>query len=43
LVTLYFNRVDLIGHRQGPDSPGVDSAIAEVDDAVGCLRDGIQR
>ncbi len=41
LVTLYFNRVDLIGHRRGPESPGVDSAIAETDSAIGRLLDGL--
>ncbi len=41
LVTLYFNRVDLIGHRRGPDSPAVDSAISEVDAAIGRLVDSL--
>ncbi len=41
LVTLYFNRVDLIGHRRGPDSPAVDSAISEADSAIGRLLDGL--
>ena len=41
LVTLYFNRVDLIGHRRGPGSAAVDSAISDVDAAIGRLVDGL--
>ncbi len=41
LVTLYFNRVDLIGHRRGPESAAVDSAISDVDTAIGRLVDGL--
>lgn len=43
LVTLYLNRVDVMGHRFGPDHPAVDSAIAVVDSAVGRVLDGIDR
>lgn len=41
-VTLYFSDVDGAGHRFGPDSPQVDSAIARVGRAVGALWDGLQ-
>lgn len=42
LVTLYFNRVDLIGHRRGPESAAVDSAIGETDAAIGRLIDSLR-
>ncbi|MGE0439196.1 MAG: ectonucleotide pyrophosphatase/phosphodiesterase [Gemmatimonadales bacterium] len=38
-ATLYLNRVDVMGHRHGPDSPAVDSAIAVTDSTVGRLVD----
>lgn len=41
LVTTYFSDVDDVGHRNGPDSPQVDSAIAHVDSMIGALVDGI--
>jgi predicted AlkP superfamily pyrophosphatase or phosphodiesterase len=41
LVTLYFGDVDQAGHRDGPASPQVDSAIARVDSAIGRLEDGL--
>lgn len=41
--TLYLDRVDAIGHRYGPVSAEVDSAIAEADRAVGRLLDGIDQ
>ena len=41
-VTLYFSQVDSAGHAAGPDSAGVNASIAEVDRAIGRLRDGLQ-
>lgn len=41
LITQYFSEVDHTGHLFGPDSPQVDSAIAQVDSAVGAIVDGI--
>ena len=41
LVMLYLNRVDVMGHRYGPDHPAVDSSIAVVDSALGRLLDGL--
>lgn len=37
LATLYFSFVDNIGHRYGPDSPEVITAIQRADDLVGYL------
>ena len=41
-VTLYFSRVDSQGHRHGPASPEVLSAIEDVDHHLGNLIDGLQ-
>jgi predicted AlkP superfamily pyrophosphatase or phosphodiesterase len=41
-ITLYFSGVDGAGHRYGPEAPQTDSAIADVDRAVGALRAGIR-
>ncbi|URX62797.1 ectonucleotide pyrophosphatase/phosphodiesterase [Luteibacter anthropi] len=35
--TLYFDTVDHAGHEHGPDSPEVNDALREVDDAMGHL------
>ncbi|HWU01993.1 MAG TPA: ectonucleotide pyrophosphatase/phosphodiesterase [Novosphingobium sp.] len=40
-LTLYFDVVDTQGHDFGPDSPEVNAAIAQVDSAIGALRDGL--
>ncbi|MCC2979258.1 ectonucleotide pyrophosphatase/phosphodiesterase [Sphingomonas sp. IC4-52] len=40
-VTTYFDVVDTEGHRAGPDSPGVRSALAEVDRQIGQLVTGL--
>jgi predicted AlkP superfamily pyrophosphatase or phosphodiesterase len=40
-VTLYFNDVDHIGHEQGPDSPEVNAAISDVEQALARLHDGL--
>jgi predicted AlkP superfamily pyrophosphatase or phosphodiesterase len=39
-ATIYFDTVDTEGHRHGPDSAGVNAAIAEIDARVGDLVDG---
>ncbi len=41
LVTLYFDAVDMAGHRFGPESHEVDQAITRADTAIGNLVDGI--
>jgi predicted AlkP superfamily pyrophosphatase or phosphodiesterase len=41
LIAVYFSEVDTDGHNYGPDSPQTDSAIAQVDSAVGAIVDGI--
>lgn len=43
LVTLYFDAVDSAGHRYGPDTPRVDSAISRVDSAIGLLVSGLKK
>ncbi|MFM7377679.1 MAG: ectonucleotide pyrophosphatase/phosphodiesterase [Erythrobacter sp.] len=39
-ATIYFDTVDTIGHRFGPDSAEVNEALAEVDARIGELVDG---
>ena len=41
LVTLYFDMVDSAAHGNGPDSPQAHAAVADVDAAIGRLRDGL--
>ena len=41
IVTLYFDMVDTASHAYGPDSPQTHAALAEVDNAIGRLRDGL--
>jgi predicted AlkP superfamily pyrophosphatase or phosphodiesterase len=41
LILTYFGGVDRKGHDFGPESPEVDSAIAQVDSVVGALADSI--
>ncbi len=41
--TLYFDAVDHAGHAFGPDSPEVNAALREVDDALGYLVDELRR
>jgi predicted AlkP superfamily pyrophosphatase or phosphodiesterase len=41
MITLYFALVDDAGHGHGPDSPEVRAAVAEADDLLGLLLDGI--
>ncbi|OAN66971.1 phosphodiesterase [Sphingomonas sp. TDK1] len=40
-VTLYFDRVDMVGHTHGPDSPAVTQAAAQVDAKIGMLLQGL--
>ena len=37
LIATYFDQVDTEGHRAGPESPGVNAALAEVDGYIGEL------
>jgi predicted AlkP superfamily pyrophosphatase or phosphodiesterase len=39
-ATIYFDTVDTIGHRFGPDSAEVNAALAEVDAQIGEMVDG---
>jgi predicted AlkP superfamily pyrophosphatase or phosphodiesterase len=41
LLLAYFHEVDGAGHDFGPSAPQVDTAIAQVDSALGALMDGI--
>lgn len=43
LVTLYFHNVDSASHHDGVDSPAVVRAVAQVDEAVGRLMNGLDR
>ena len=43
LITQYFPEVDHSGHLFGPDAPQTDSAITQVDSAVGAIVAGIAR
>lgn len=43
LITLYFHQVDNTGHRYGPDTPEVVTALKEVDAAIGRLLEGIEK
>jgi predicted AlkP superfamily pyrophosphatase or phosphodiesterase len=43
LVTLYFHHTDTTGHHDGPDSPQMITTVAQVDEAIGRLVDGIHR
>jgi predicted AlkP superfamily pyrophosphatase or phosphodiesterase len=40
-VTVYFDTVDSVGHRFGPDSKEVNAAIKDVDERIGDLVKGI--
>jgi predicted AlkP superfamily pyrophosphatase or phosphodiesterase len=41
-ATLYFDIVDTMGHRFGPEAPETNSAIAQVDAAMARLIDGLR-
>ena len=42
LATLYFDTVDTIGHRFGPDTPEVNRALTDVDASIARLIDGLR-
>ncbi|MDE2403440.1 MAG: alkaline phosphatase family protein [Sphingomonadales bacterium] len=42
LITVYFDAVDIAGHHDGPDSPEVNAALADVDAAIGRIRAGLR-
>ncbi|RDS85770.1 ectonucleotide pyrophosphatase/phosphodiesterase [Dyella psychrodurans] len=42
-VTLYFNAVDTAGHEHGPDSPQVNQAIQDTDEAMTRLVEGLKQ
>jgi predicted AlkP superfamily pyrophosphatase or phosphodiesterase len=42
LATLYFNVIDDVGHREGPDGAGLTEAVKEVDAALARLLDGLE-
>ena len=42
-ITLYFEQTDHEGHQHGPDSKEVDTALHEVDVALGRLLDGLKQ
>lgn len=41
-MTLYFSRIDSLGHGLGPDAPEVATAIAELDAELGVLLAGLE-
>jgi predicted AlkP superfamily pyrophosphatase or phosphodiesterase len=43
LIAVYFSEVDTDGHNFGPNAARTDTAIAQVDSAVGAIVDGIAR
>jgi predicted AlkP superfamily pyrophosphatase or phosphodiesterase len=42
-VTLYFEQIDHAGHEAGPDSADVDTALRQVDAALGRLIEGLRQ
>jgi predicted AlkP superfamily pyrophosphatase or phosphodiesterase len=42
-VSLYFHHTDSVGHKSGPDSPEIAASVAQVDEAMGRLVDGLHR
>jgi predicted AlkP superfamily pyrophosphatase or phosphodiesterase len=42
-LTVYFDKVDTAGHREGPDSLGVNQALGAVDTAIGQLVEGLRQ
>jgi predicted AlkP superfamily pyrophosphatase or phosphodiesterase len=43
LITLYFHEADSAGHKFGPNSKETADAVAQVDTAIGTLREGVHR
>jgi predicted AlkP superfamily pyrophosphatase or phosphodiesterase len=42
-ITLYFNDVDKAGHEHGPDSPQLNQALQDTDEALTRLVDGLRQ
>ena len=42
-VSLYFHHTDSVGHKNGPDSPQITESVAQVDEAMGRLVNGLKR
>lgn len=42
-ITLYFSKVDSMGHQYGPDSPQVEEALRDVDRHLALLFDGLEK
>jgi len=42
-LTLYFEQIDHAGHDNGPDTPPVNAALGEIDQALGEFVDGLQQ
>ena len=40
-LTLYFEKIDVVGHHEGPDSPALDQALGEIDAAIAQLKQGL--
>ena len=40
-ISLYFDETDTAGHRDGPDSPGLNAALTRTDAAIGRLTHGL--
>ena len=43
VVMLYFHHTDSVGHKYGPDSPEIAASVAQVDEAMGRLVEGLHR
>lgn len=41
-MTLYFEAVDTVGHKSGPEGPAINRALADVDAAMARLVDGLR-
>lgn len=41
LITLYFSKVDSMGHQHGPESPQLDEALRDMDEHLGDLFSGL--
>jgi predicted AlkP superfamily pyrophosphatase or phosphodiesterase len=42
LVTVYFDTIDIAGHKHGPDDPRTTAALADMDRTIGQLVDGLK-
>jgi predicted AlkP superfamily pyrophosphatase or phosphodiesterase len=41
VITVYFNELDTVSHRNALDSPAIEAAAKSLDRALGALRDGV--